>query len=893
MDELKLTDLISNHILIELQKMIIEKNGIEIGLCCSDGSFITSSRIINPFCEQYIKKTPEGKRRCDACDRDNAVHCCETGRASAYTCHAGLIDFSAPIVVEGKQYGYLVGGQVSTKKLTREDTDRLAEALDMDKDELYEASKTIPVVSQAQIDHAVEDTERISNIISEIASNKLQLLRANQEIETAAKMKSDFLANMSHEIRTPMNAIVGMAEMALREEDLEMVKTHVRQIKRSSGMLLTIINDILDFSKIESGKMEINMNEYCPMQIIDDIVHILQTRIKGKKVALIVDVDPNLPGKLMSDEVRIKQIITNIANNAIKFTNEGEVLIRVNCVDAGPRMKELQVSVKDTGIGIKEHDLERIFDSFQQVDSKRNRNIEGSGLGLAISRNLLELMNGKLTVESEYGVGSTFSFTLPQLELTEVEPKRVEHPEEVTALICVNNPYREQQMIRDILRLGCKAADSCQVDQLADHLGEYSHLFIDYDLLDEEFIENINRTTGMKVIVVDGYTDMHDCPICGASMVNKPLYSYNIMRILNNEALMIHADEDELVEIDFEAPDAKILIVDDNEVNLAVCVGLLKPLNVQMDTAISGAEAIDKISNNMYDLIFMDHMMPEMDGIETTHIIRRMHPEYDDVPIIALTANALENAKGMFLVEGMNDFMPKPIELGVFLNMVKTWLPEDKIIQLSGDDIIVQNEVEEELTIPGIDVKGAVRLLGSVNIYKNVLNQYYKGIEKKRQVISDAYEQGDWDRYTTEVHALKSSSRQIGAVQLGDLAEKLEKAGDAKDILFISENTPELLETYVALKDTLEPYVTVNDEIQETTVMSDDEIKEILEKLVEAIADLDPTAIEELTEALTRLSVQEPMRTWSKKMKEAAEQYDFELCEELADQWMEKISETK
>ena len=444
MNDLKLTDLISNHIIIELQKMVISKNGIETGLCCSDGSYITSSCTINPFCERYIKKTPEGKRRCDACDRENAVRCCDTGKASAYICHAGLVDISAPVLVEGKQYGFIVAGQVTTKELTREQTDGIADELGIEKNALFEASKTIPVVSQAQIDQAVEDAERISNIIAEIATNKLQVLRANQEIETAAKMKSDFLANMSHEIRTPMNAIVGMAEMGLRETDLEMVKTHVRQIKRSSGMLLTIINDILDFSKIESGKMEINMNEYSPMQIIDDIVHILQTRMKGKKVALIVDVDPNLPGKLMGDEIRIKQIITNIANNAIKFTNEGEVNICVNCVDAGPRMKELQVSVKDTGIGIKEHDFQRIFDSFQQVDSKRNRNIEGSGLGLAISRNLLELMNGKLTVESEYGVGSTFSFTLPQLELTEVEPKRVEHPETVTALICVNNQYREQ-----------------------------------------------------------------------------------------------------------------------------------------------------------------------------------------------------------------------------------------------------------------------------------------------------------------------------------------------------------------------------------------------------------------------------------------------------------------
>ncbi|MDD7176938.1 MAG: ATP-binding protein, partial [Lachnospiraceae bacterium] len=690
---------------------------------------------------------------------------------------------------------------------------------------------------------------------------------------------------------TPMNAIVGMSDMALRETDLEMAKAHVRQIKRSSGMLLTIINDILDFSKIESGKMEINMNEYSPMQLIDDTVHILQTRVKGKNVALIVDVDPNLPGKLMGDEIRIKQIITNIANNAIKFTHEGEVHICVNCRDAGPRMKELQVSVKDTGIGIKEDDLQKIFDSFQQVDSKRNRNIEGSGLGLTISRNLLELMNGKLTVESEYGVGSTFSFTLPQLELTEVEPKTVEHPEQVDALICVSNQFREQQMIRDLQRLGCRASAASQAKK---HWDKYSHIFIDYDFVDEKFIKLVNeRTDHMKVVVIDGYIDIHDCPINNAVIVNKPLYSYNILRILNNEALMIHEDEEQVVEITFTVPDARILVVDDNEVNLAVCVGLLKPLNAQIDTAISGIEAIDKISSQMYDLIFMDHMMPEMDGIETTHIIRRMHPEYDDVPIIALTANAMENAKGMFLVEGMNDFMPKPIEFGQLLQMVKTWLPEDKVIPLADDQITAQKQEEkEELIIPGVDVKGAIHLIGSMRVYKDVLTQYYKNIDKKKQMIINSFEKGDWERYTTEVHALKSSSRQIGAIDLGDLAEKLEMAGKELNLLYIRQNTTELLEMYQKLKDRLTPYFSADEATRETIVISEKQIQEILQKLISAIDDLDSTMIEDLIQVLVNASVQEPMCTWSKQMKDAAEEYDFERCGELAKQWLDNLLET-
>lgn len=616
------------------------------------------------------------------------------------------------------------------------------------------------------------------------------------------------------------------------------------------------------------------MNEYSPMQLVDDIVHILQTRIKGKRVALIVDVDPMLPGKLMGDEIRIKQIITNIANNAIKFTHEGKVHISVSCRDTGPRMKELRVSVKDTGIGIKEENLKKIFESFQQVDSKRNRNIEGSGLGLTISRNLLELMNGKLTVESEYGVGSTFSFILPQLELTEEAPKTVKHPEKVDALICVSNPYREQQMIQDLHRLGCQATT---VGQAKKHWDAYSHIFIDYDFLDEKFIELVNeRTDDIKVVVIDGYVDSHDSPIRNAAIVNKPLYSYNILRILNNEVFMIHEDKDEMVEITFTAPEAKILVVDDNEVNLAVCVGLLKPLNAQIETAISGAEAINMISNKMYDLVFMDHMMPEMDGIETTHIIRRMHPEYDDVPIIALTANALENAKGMFLVEGMNDFMAKPIEFRVLLQMVKNWLPKDKVVELEQAESVAQNR-EEELNIPELDVKEAVRLIGSVSIYKDVLNQYYKNIEKKKQVIKASYESGDWERYTTEVHALKSSSRQIGAFELGALAEKLEMAGKAHDMDVIQSNTMDLLKKYEAIKETLAPYYCTSEVTKNTIVRSDEEIRDTLQQLKAAIADLDSATIEALLQTLTSVSVREPMCTWSKQMKEAAEEYDYEF----------------
>ena len=713
------------------------------------------------------------------------------------------------------------------------------------------------------------------------------MLLASREIEAAAKMKSDFLANMSHEIRTPMNAILGMSEMALREDDLTNAKSHIRQIKRSSGMLLTIINDILDFSKIESGKMEINMNEYVPMDMITDVVHILETRMKDKNVLLIVDIDPNLPGKLMGDDIRIKQIITNIANNAIKFTHEGKVEISVSSVEAGPKMKELQVAVKDTGIGIEAENLQKIFDSFQQVDSKRNRNIEGTGLGLAISKKLLELMNGQLKVESEYGVGSTFSFTLPQLELTEEAPKKVVHPEEIDVLVCVDNEYSQHQIEKDGMRLGCNSVKTCDVATLEDSLDGCSHLFIDMELLNDDIVALLNTKTDIHIVVLDGYVEKHTCDVTNARVVNRPLYTSKMLKLFNNEEMIAYSDEDEIVEIDFEAPEAKILVVDDNEVNLSVCVGLLKPLKVQVDTALSGMDAIQKISDKMYDIVFMDHMMPEMDGIETTHVIRRMHPEYDDVPIIALTANALENAKGMFLVEGMNDFVPKPIEFELLLSMLRNWLPADKILQLEHSNVIVANEVDTAFDIPGLNVADAIKLVGSVDIYKDVLYQYYKGIAKKSQVIQDAYDQQDWGRFTTEVHALKSASRQIGAMELGTLAEQLEHAGHALDLPVIHENVDALLRMYNEVKVIIETYVEIVAEVGEKEALSDSEITEILERILAAIDDLDSTVIDEESARLTQVALDEEKSAWAAELKELADSYEYDRCEEIVRQWLE------
>ena len=272
-------------------------------------------------------------------------------------------------------------------------------------------------------------------------------------------------------------------------------------------------------------------------------------------------------------------------------------------------------------------------------------------------------------------------------------------------------------------------------------------------------------------------------------ILRKPLYVLNIAMILNGEEM--NFDDSEKKDFDFIAPDAEVLIVDDNAVNLTVAQGLLEPMKMKIDRAESGKEAIDKIGRHHYDIVFMDHMMPELDGIETTHIIRRFHKEYNDVPIIALTANAVEGTKEMFCREGMNDFVAKPIELRMLVSKVKQWLPVEKIQKLYGPSASWQKIAEtSDIVVGDLDVSYAMRFLGSETLFWSILKVFYKDIEKKAKLIKQLEEEENWTDYTIEVHALKSSSKQIGALSLSDQAASLEKAGNARILLFcMSERT--------------------------------------------------------------------------------------------------------
>lgn len=893
-EEMSFTDLVNVSILQKIQNAVSVMADIAVITTDADGTNVTAPSNFSEFCMQHILTTEKGRMRCNECNRIAAEKARESGKAITCVCHAGLMLFVAPIMLNNYMLGCFTGSQLIEEPLDENEIRKLADEIDIDAEGLIAASRRLNIIDTKTVDKIKSALYDMANVISEMASSEHKIYLKNLELMKSSSMKSDFLANMSHEIRTPMNAVIGMAEMAMRDATSPTVKAYISQIKSSGQTLLAIINDILDFSKIESGKMDINEAEYEPISLINDVTTIIMTRIGSKELEFTLDINPDLPREMYGDSIRIKQIMVNLINNAVKFTNEGNINLKIDFKYTEEDTILMQVDVSDTGSGIAKNDMKKLFKSFQQVDSKRNRNIEGTGLGLAICKQLVSLMGGKIQVKSEYGVGSTFSFVLPQ-KVVDNTPTVERLDENMAVASLISNKYIAKGLEIDMDKFDVEYIRLESEEELFKITDNVKYLFIEQTLFTDvvqDFVKSHPDITGV-VIVNFRATRTYNIP--NVRVVKKPFYALKIIGILKNINISQDSSTMEAEDFDFIAPDAEILVVDDNAINLTVVQGLLRPLNMNIETAISGMSAVTKITDKRYDIIFMDHMMPEMDGVETTRVIRRMLGANGQVPIIALTANAVDGTRELFIREGMNDFVAKPIELRVITSKLRKWLPKDKIVKkhTNGHSSTANPEIGKSIPeIKNLDVQAALKLLGGEDLFWSVIKEYYRVIDKKYATIQEYLQKEDWKKYTIEVHSLKSSSKQIGANKLALIAESMEVAGNAGEAELIHEITPSMLEEYIQYKEILAPYCEEKDEEQYIVHgnISAEELTAFFSKLKDAMDNLDMDAMEDVISDMKGYAYSDVQKEYFAQLKNAVEDIDIDQCDEVIKKWTSHCS---
>ena len=513
-----------------------------------------------------------------------------------------------------------------------------------------------------------------------------EIIRLEKEKQLAimmGKSKADFLASMSHEIRTPINTIMGMNEMILRENRDETISEYAQSIRRAGDMLLALINDVLDFSKIDAGKLEIVEANYQVDELFKDVCQTLQMKAKKKGLQVQVKIDGEIPKTLYGDQVRIKQILNNLLTNAVKYTPSGGVSLEVSGKYEADDLYWLVMAVEDTGMGIREEDQKRLFESFTRLEINRNRSIEGTGLGLNITKRLVELMHGTINVQSEYGKGSRFTVELPQ------------------EIVCEN---------------------------------------------EEEYTQGASQ---IETVIAEEQYPGNSAP----AETPVPLY----------------------------APKATVLVVDDNEMNLVVFKALLKRTGSKVDSTAGGQECLELCRAQRYDLIFLDHMMPDPDGIETLHLLRQDKDGLNaQTKVIALTANAVSGSRERYLGEGFTDYLSKPIngeELEQILNRyIPSELKEEKV------------NLNKDMAIQYCN--------GDEAMYAEVLKAYWEQGQEYLKQLPDFYRQGDWKNYAIIAHAIKSTSLQIGAEELSKMALKHEMAAKELDEAFLYENWDRFLSLY-------------------------------------------------------------------------------------------------
>ena len=605
-----------------------------------------------------------------------------------------------------------------------------------------------------------------------------KLSEVAEQANQANEAKSYFLSTMSHDIRTPMNAILGLNEMVLRDSHDDVIVGYSENIKTAGNTLLGIINDILDFSKIEAGRMDIINVDYSFVSVLNDLMNMVQKKAEDKGLAFNMNIDREIPSVLNGDEIRIKQVITNILSNAVKYTKEGSVSFSVGYknIPDKPDSIILTISVADTGIGIKPEDMDKLFEAFERIEEKKNRNIEGTGLGMTIAQSFLTMMGSHLQAESVYGEGSVFSFDL------------------------------EQRVVK------------------REPIGDY----------EEAFIRSLRERRNYRE--------------------------------------------------KFIAPGTDVLVVDDTPVNLTVFTNLLNRSQITIDTCESGDEAVVLYKKKHYDVIFLDHMMPNKDGIET---LAEMHglqgTPNDKTPVVCLTANAISGMRKMYINAGFDDYITKPIDPDRLEGMLIKFLPKDKVSLVSDDGENEDYDLPEFIYhLDEIDVETGLDHCGNGESYIATLKMYLDTALKNADEIETFWKAGEIRNITTKVHALKSTSKVIGALELGEFAETLEKAGERGDMEMLDRELPKLISDYRKLAEDLKPLnERIVSEDDDRPLITSEELNEAYRKLLDFGEKFDFDGIVEVVESMGQYSIPEDEAMRVAAIIKAADDLDYEMIPEI------------